>query len=123
MGGFHQALAAAGCAALCACAGEPLVPYSADTPRLVLARAAQAGVQDARARFREVYCAVLEARAGELPDYRSCEEALTRVGAEPAGTGRPVDLGPSKRGLIAVGVPGIGYECFEKWLQDRKSVV
>src|SRR6185295_4072542 len=106
-----------------ACAGEPLVPYSPDTPPLVLATAAQAGVEDARARFREVYCAVLEARADELPDYRPCEEALTRVGAEPAGTGRRVDLGPSKRGLVAVGVPGIGYECFEKWLQSPAPAV
>ena len=123
MGAVHQALAALACAALCACAGEPLVPYSPDTPPLVLATAAQAGVEDARARFREVYCAVLEARAGELPDHRSCEEALTRVGAEPAGTGRRVDLGPSKRGLVAVGVPGIGYECFEKWLQSPAPAV
>jgi hypothetical protein len=99
------------------------VPYSADTPPLVLAPAARAGVEDARARFREVYCAVLEARAGELPDHRPCEEALTRVGAEPAGTGRPVDLGPSKRGLVALGVPGIGYECFEKWLQSPATAM
>ena len=123
MGAFPQSLAAAACAALCACAGEPLVPYSADTPPLVLAPAAQTGVEDARTRFREVYCAVLEARAGELPDYRPCEDALTRVGAEPTGTGKPVDLGPSRRRLIAAAVPGIGYECFEKWLQNPGTAV
>ena len=119
----RQALAALACAALGGCAGQPLVPYSADTPPLVLAPAAQSGVDDARARFREVYCAVLEARAGELPDHRPCEEALTRVGAEPPGTGKTVDLGPSKRRLVAVGVPGIGYECFEKWLQNPGTAV
>jgi len=123
LGAVHRALAALACAALCACAGEPLVPYSPDTPPLVLAPAAQAGVEDARARFREVYCAVLEARAGELPDYRPCEEALTRVGAEPAATGRRVDLGPSKRGLVALAVPGIGYECFERWLNPPGTAV
>jgi dienelactone hydrolase len=116
MGAHRQAIAAVACAVLCGCAGEPLIPYSANTPPLVLAPAAQAGVQDARARFRETYCAVLEAR-GEVPDHRPCEDALTRVGAEPGGSGKPVDLGPSKRRLIAAVVPGIGYECFEPWLR------
>ena len=55
-----------------ACATKPLVPYSTDTPPLALVPASQAGVQDKRARFREVYCAVLEARAHEVPDYRPC---------------------------------------------------
>jgi len=104
------------CLVLAACASKPLVPYTTDTPPLVLAPAAQAGIVDKRARFREIYCAVLEARR-ELPDHRSCDEALTRVGDEPAGTAQPVDLGPSKRRLVAAMVPGLGYECFEKWLE------
>ena len=100
-----------------ACATKPLVPYSVDTPPLALVPASQAGVQDKRGRFREIYCAVLEARERDVPDYRPCEDALNRIGSEPAGTGKPVDLGPSKRRLIAAVVAGIGYECFEKWLQ------
>ena len=103
--------------ALCACESKPLIPYSVDTPPLALVPASQAGVEDKRGRFREIYCAVLGAREHEVPDYRPCEDALGRIGSEPAGTGRPVDLGPSKRRLIAVMVAGIGYECFEKWLQ------
>lgn len=110
-------LALATSLALVACAQKPLIPYSVDTPPLALVPTAQAGVQDKRARFREIYCAVLAARQGEVPDHRSCEEALNRIGGEPAGTGRPVDLGPSRRGLVAAVVAGIGYECFEKWLQ------
>ena len=98
------------------CAGKPLVPWSADTPPLVLAPAAAAGVVDKRARFREIYCAVLESHGHELPDYRSCDDALTRVGNEPTGSARPVDLGPSRRKLVAAVVPGIGYDCFAKWL-------
>ena len=113
-------LIAAVSAVLAACASEPLVPYSTDTPPLVLVPAARAGVVDKRARFREIYCAVLEARR-ELPDHRPCEEALTRVGEEPAATGRAVDLGPSSRHLVAVVVPGLGFDCFEKWLEPPGS--
>jgi dienelactone hydrolase len=101
---------------LAGCAGAPLVPYTADTPPLILVPAAQAGVVDKRARFREIYCAVLEAHGRDAPDYRPCDDALARVGTEPAGSAAAVDLGPSKRNLVAAVVPGIGYDCFAKWL-------
>ena len=99
------------------CAVSPLMPYSADTQPLILLPAAQAGVQDQRGRFREILCAVLEARKAELPDHRSCDEALSRVGTEPAASGRPVPLAPSSRGLVAVFVPGFGWDCIETWLE------
>ena len=111
------ALVLSACLMLGACATPPLVPYSADTPPLALVPATQAGVADRRARFREIYSAVLEAHGRALPDYRPCEEALSRIGKEPTGTGKAVDLGPSRRHLLAAIVPGIGYECFEKWLE------
>jgi len=99
------------------CASQPLLPYSTDTPPLVLAPASLAGVQDKRARFREIFCTVLEARKEALPDYRSCDDALTPVGREPAGNGKPVNLEPSQRRLVALLVPGFGYDCFESWLE------
>jgi len=108
--------------AISACATKPLIPFSTDTPPLVLVPASQAGVLDQRARFREIYCAVLEAHGHELPDYRPCDDALTRVGAEAAGTGKPVDLGPSRQRLVAAIVAGVGYECFESWLNPAGSV-
>jgi hypothetical protein len=113
----------ASCVALVACATRPLVPFSTDTPPLMLVPASQAGVQDKRARFREIYCAVLEAHGVALPDYRPCESALTRVGKEPAGTGGPVALGQSTRHLIAAVVPGIGYDCFKPWLNAPGTVI
>jgi len=109
-------------AALIACSSAPLSPYTTATPPLVLVAAQQAGVRDDRARFREIYCAVLEARGQTLPDYRPCEQALTRVGEEPAASGRPVDLGPSRRHLIVGFVPGLGWECFADWLHATGSV-
>ena len=119
----NLSVAATAASLLSGCASQPLMPYSADTPPLVVVPASQAGVRDKRARFREIYCAVLEARKRELPDYRSCDEALTRVGAEPAGTDRPVTLEPSRRRLVAVLVPGFGYDCFESWLEAPGTVI
>jgi hypothetical protein len=108
--------------ALNACSSPPLLPFTKDTPPLMLVSVQQAGVTDDRGRFREIYCAVLEARAQQLPDYRPCEKALTRVGTEPAPTGKPVDLGPSRRHLIVGLVPGLGWECFSSWLNVTGSV-
>lgn len=69
------------------CVSTPLAPYTSDTPPLVMVPADRAGVVDKQARFREIFCAVLDAHGRELPDYRPCDEALTRVGSEPPGTG------------------------------------
>jgi len=107
---------------LAGCSSPPLQPYSTDTPPLLLAPAAQVGIADKRARFREIYCAVLQARAGQVPDHRPCEDALTLLGAEPPASGRPVALGASSRKLVAALVPGIGYDCVAQWLQPQGDV-
>lgn len=106
---------------LSACASKPLVPYTTDTPPLVLLPASEAGVTDKRGRFREITCAVLDDHGRELPHYRDCEQALTRVGEEHGATGEPVNLGPSNRNLVAAMVPGIGWECFENWLDYQNE--
>lgn len=90
-----------------ACATPAPVEFSVDVP---------SGVTDASRRFQEIFCAVLEERGPDLPDYRPCEEALSHLADPPQRTGQPVELGPARRPLVAVVVPGIGYACFEQWL-------
>jgi len=92
----------------CATVPPPVNRYSVEIP---------AGVTDARGRFQEIFCAVLEDHGAELADYRPCEEALSPVDPVAQGTGVPVPLGQSRRRLVAAVVPGIGYECFAEWLQ------
>ena len=119
---FPAVVIVAACIVISACSTKPLSPYSTQTPPLALVPAQLAGVKDKRARFREIFCSVLEAHGHELPDYRPCEEALTRVGDEPVGSGAAVELGPSKRRLIVGFVPGLGWECFADWLNVSGSV-
>ncbi len=107
------AFAAAGLGA-CATTSVPTVEkYTVEVPE---------GVTDARGRFREIYCSVLQHHGTDQPDYRPCEQALTPVVNEPAASGRPVPLDASRRRLTAGVVPGVGYSCIAKWLDSPGSV-
>ena len=98
------------------CSSKPLLPFTTDTTPLMLVPALTDDRQDRRGRYREIFCAVLEAGKETLPDYRSCETALITVGREPSAQGRPVELGPAKRRLRVLFVPGLGWDCFSNWL-------
>ncbi len=112
-----------------ACASDPLEPYVENSPPLVLVPVAQAGVQDKRGRFREIFCAILDERREQIPDYLACDQALTLVGAktatdvgsEPGATGAAVPLQQGTRKLMAVVVPGVGWDCFANWLDLKPS--
>jgi len=107
---------------LAACATEPLNPFTSDGAPVVMVPISYAGVEDHRGRFREVFCAVLEARARETPDYMPCEEALTRVGKEPPPTGMEINLGQSTKHLKVFFVPGVGWDCIANWLELADTV-
>ena len=48
-------------------------------PPLMFAPTVYAGIDDKRGRLREIHCAVLDGSGGSVPDYRPCDEALTRA--------------------------------------------
>ena len=106
------ALAAAALMSVGACSTGSTSADSETSPPFVV----PADVEDQRGRFREIFCAVLEERGEALPDSRPCEEALTRIGYEAFGSGGTVELGKSNRRLVAAVVFGLGWGCFENWL-------
>lgn len=91
--------------------GKPLLPFSTDTPPLILTPASEAGVEDYRGRFREIYCAVRDDHGKDLPEDRPCEEALWQLDEEPEATGRPVSLEASRSNLMVLVVPGFLSDC------------
>lgn len=95
-----------------ACTTSPTVPFDVEVPP---------GVDDARGRFAEIFCSVLERDGASLPDYRPCAGALSHVTNAAPDSGRTVDLGPSRRRYLAAIVPGIGYSCIAEWLQPAAT--
>ncbi|MEE4188337.1 MAG: hypothetical protein V2I76_07805 [Roseobacter sp.] len=108
---------------LFACSQPPLRPFAIDAAPMDQTPKSLIGVTDDRARFREIYCEVLETRNLEQPDYRPCDVALTRVADEKPGLGQAVPLGQSYKRLKVFFVPGIGWDCFSEWLAPAATAV
>ena len=101
---------------LAGCASQPEAPTAEESAAEVAGFIATDRLRDDRGRFREVYCAVLERHGQTIPDYRSCTEALQNTGPEAGATGETVNLGTTRLNPLFLLVPGLGWECFEEWL-------
>ena len=100
-----------------ACAGIPEAPPPIDPSSAEIRTFIEENrLTDRRGRFREIFCAVLKEHGRALPDYRPCEEALTYIGNEQGATGASVALGPTRKNYLFLLVPGLGWNCFEDWL-------
>jgi len=119
---FHIILASIFGLVLSACASQPDIPTIDDSAAEIAGFIATDQLRDGRGRFREIFCAVIEARGEELPDYRPCEEALRNTGPEAGATFADVNLGQSETKPLVLLVPGFGWECFEEWLDLNNSV-
>lgn len=106
---------------LCACSSQPEVPSVEESAAEITDFMALDQLRDSRGRFREIFCAVLEAHGKELPDYRSCEIAIKDTGPEAGATGASVVLGTSATKPLVLLVPGLGWECFSDWLDLQYS--
>lgn len=104
------------------CAGIQQAGYTADESALTLLPADVDGFDDGRARFREIFCSILEGHGQDLKDYRACEEALIRVGKESPSTGLPIKTGQSDEDFLVGLVPGLGWQCVKNWLKQDNYV-
>jgi len=94
----------------------------AETREQAEAFIAEEDIADDRGRFAEIYCAVLDARRDDVPDWRECEDALRITSLEKGATGAPVNLDNSEKELLALFVPGLGWNCFEEFLDLTYSI-
>lgn len=92
-------------------ATEPLAPQSAAAPVSSPVPVSQAGIEDGRGRFREIFCAVLAARSTAGAREMSCDRALERLADEPRGSGRPVDPAALRPDRTVLFVPGLFSDC------------
>jgi hypothetical protein len=98
---------------ICACQ-RPLVPFNANVPAQVLSYVGAAPVCDARPRFREIFCGLLDANRQRLELKTECDTYLWRLNDEPPSAARALSLPDHNPGLRILIVPGAFSDCFEE---------
>lgn len=102
--------AAIACGLLSGCA-SPLLDYSTDVPALQLRVVGQPGVEDGRARFREMFCTLLSTASSDQADV-DCDRYLVRLADEPPAPRPAQPLPRHDPHLRILFVPGAFGECF-----------
>lgn len=100
-----------------ACTPAPLIRYDLHTPAAALVPIGYAGISDERPRFREIFCAIRQARGALFPNDRPCDQALHRLLDEPRAESKPVYLGQARLPLRFVIVPGLAEECLQDFIR------
>ena len=101
-----------------ACATKSTTPPTTDIDTLTLLHSKQSNFDDGRARFRKIFCSILDDHGESLPDYRECEDALVRVDEPPLVSDAAVSLGASEEKFLVGLVPGLAWQCVREWLDS-----
>ena len=108
------------CLGLTGCAGQPPSIEEAGLPSNAEV-IAEAGLDDKRGEFRELFCASLEQHGQELFGYEPCEDSLLEDPDEPTGSGITPELPDASSDYLTLLVPGLGWECLAEWLDYDMS--
>jgi hypothetical protein len=91
---------------LCACTAEPIYTYESTAPAQVLSPIRTAGIEDGRARFREIFCERFDAIGAPADGFSNCDEYLHRLVDEPpTASGATPALAPLSS-LRTIVIPG-----------------
>lgn len=113
---MYRGVALFSIACLLSCCSAPLIKYGDHDPPAVLSPIGAKSIIDRRDRFREILCAVTEARKGLYPDWRPCAEILLDFAEPESALARsPILLGPPKPMKVVI-VTGIFGECISDHL-------
>lgn len=107
--------------ALLSCTSQTLISSTENSAPLELLQQDSLGFIDARARFREIFCAVLNEHGSNLPDYDLCANSLRSIAQEPRHISTSVNLDAADKEFIIGLVPGVGWQCVRHLMNNDNS--
>lgn len=109
------------CALLPGCAPAPMLKYDSAVPAQTLSLLQAPVVQDARGRFREIFCTLV----GREPDIegRTCSQLLHRLSDELAPSDCPRPLAAHDPQLALLFVPGLFSDCTNQFVRPFAGAI